>query len=146
MEDEVNDLKSNIDQLALEQGNERKAWEEKMESKDKLIEEYKNEITAISLAKENQTKPKERCLKENLASTTTSEMINTLSTTNKALETERDQLKQELEECKRLQENSVSRKYQYAGLRVFHEIMRALFLPKLCVYVKVNVPNLLPKF
>ena len=145
MEEEINDLKSKINQLTLEQGNERKAWEEDMESRDKLIEEYKNEITAISLAKENQTKPKEMCLKDNLASTTTSEM-NTLSTTNKALETERDQLKQELEECKRLQENSVSRKYQYAGLRVFHEIMRALFLPKLCVYVKVHVPNLLPQF
>ena len=139
MEEEINYLKSKINQLTLEQGNERKAWEERMESK-------KNEITAISLAKENQTKPKEMCLKENLASTTTSETINTLSTTNKALETERDQLKQELEKCKRLQENSVSRKYQYAGLRVFHEIMRALFLPKLCVYVKVHVPNLLPQF
>ena len=145
MEEEINDLKSKINQLTLEQGNERKAWEEDMESRDKLIEEYKNEITAISLAKENQTKPKEMCLKENLASTTTSEM-KTLSTTNKALETERDQLKQELVECKMLQENSVSRKYQYAGLRVFHEIMRALFLPKLCVYAKVHVPNLLPQF
>ena len=56
MEDEVNDLKSNIDQLTLKQGNERKAWEEKMESKDKLIEEYKNENHRY---KSSQRKPNE---------------------------------------------------------------------------------------